>query len=70
MCAQCHNKKMHVHSVKPAGNQTSVRVEQGVSCCTETAVVSATGESGGCCSGGSGGIRKTVTPPGEPKLFL
>ncbi|MDO6705009.1 zinc/cadmium/mercury/lead-transporting ATPase [Photobacterium sp. 1_MG-2023] len=65
MCTQCHNKKMHVHSVKPVGNQTSVRVEQGASCCTETTVVSTTGESGGCCSGGSGGDPEDSDPAGR-----
>ncbi|UTM58291.1 zinc/cadmium/mercury/lead-transporting ATPase [Photobacterium sp. CCB-ST2H9] len=55
MCHQCNNKKMHVHSVKPAGNKTSVRIEQGMA--SASAVSSSTSVSAGtddCCGGACG----------------
>ncbi|WP_330960654.1 zinc/cadmium/mercury/lead-transporting ATPase [Photobacterium sp. 53610] len=55
MCHQCNNKKMHVHSVKPAGNNTSVRIEQGTA--SASAVSSSTSMSAGtgdCCGGACG----------------
>ncbi|KDM93247.1 zinc/cadmium/mercury/lead-transporting ATPase [Photobacterium galatheae] len=55
MCHQCNNKKMHVHSVKPAGNKTSVRVEQGAAASTAVSNSASVSVGAGDCCGGACG---------------
>lgn len=55
MCHQCHNKKPHIHTIKPVSTGSSVRVEQGAMAVSATGAASATasGCEGACDSGGS-----------------
>ncbi|UXI00277.1 zinc/cadmium/mercury/lead-transporting ATPase [Photobacterium sp. TY1-4] len=70
MCAQCNNKKSHIHTVKPIGAQTgSVRVEAGrdpQGCCASASVQTVSADQGSEASGSdSGGDEE---PAGRPRI--
>ncbi|UTV26767.1 zinc/cadmium/mercury/lead-transporting ATPase [Photobacterium atrarenae] len=70
MCAQCNNKKSHIHTIKPTGSHAgSVRVEAGRAgddCCASAPQTSSAGLSGDASGSDSGGDDDD--PAGQPRI--
>ena len=69
MCHQCHNKKPHIHAVKPISTGTSVRVEQGSVTTAATGCLSAS-VAASCCEGGCDSGGSEESDPARPRAIL
>ncbi|WP_311567937.1 zinc/cadmium/mercury/lead-transporting ATPase [Photobacterium arenosum] len=69
MCHQCHNKKPHIHTIKPASTGSSVCVEQGAMAVSAAGGVSAS-VTAGCCEGSCDSGGSEESDPARRRVLL